>query len=95
MKSVADIIIEHIEPMQCIDIQPIQTNFDEVIKRYMDFQVRYDFTTSDKYKALTKLYARSIKEHEIKLGLSYRVWSDEVMYKFESDFSSKYIRPYT
>lgn len=94
MKSVADIIIEHIEPMQCIDIQPIPTNFDEVIRRYMDFKVRHDFDTVEIYKMLTKLYAKEIKHQEKKLGLSYRVWNEEVMRKFENEFSKKYVEPF-
>lgn len=94
MKSVADIIIQHIEPMKNDDIEPIHVDMEEAIVRYMKFKERYDFDTVDIYKLLSKLYMKEIRIHEKKLGISYRIWSDEVMREFENNFSNMYVRPF-
>lgn len=92
IRSVVNEIYSHIEPMQEVELQPVPISFDDVLKRYMDFQIREDFKTKAKYNTLAKLYARDIRYKEMELGLSYRVWSEEVLYKFETEFANKYLK---
>lgn len=88
MRSQADIIMSHVPPSQ---IQSIPLDFDEVLNRLMEFNLRHDFSSSKKYEYLTQMYAKEMYIHEKKLNLSYSLWNEEVLYKFEVEFARKYI----
>lgn len=92
MKSVADTIHDHVNRTSINEVEPVLNDKIDMFFISLANMNQITMQEVDKVEKLKPVYAEMVREKEIELGISFKLWNTRIIEELDKRFMERYLR---